>query len=181
MIIIDIIIASLIGFALYKGFKQGLVVALISLVSLVVGVFAALKFSFLFREWILEKTQWNVNMVTIAAFVFTFLLVLICIQFLGKFLTKILKTVALGGINRILGAIFLGVKMILIVSVILNIFQKINFNNLLASEETLNTSMFYKPIESFSKMVFPLMDEWYKLALEKASEEAIKYKQKTTD
>ena len=181
MLIIDIIIACLIGFGLYKGFKQGLVVALISLVSLIIGIFMALKFSFLFREWILEQTQWNVNVVTIAAFVFTFLLVLILIQFLGKFLTKVIKTVALGGINRILGAVFLGVKMILVISVVLNVFQKMNFNNMLASEETLNSSLFYKPIEACSKAVFPLMEDWYKLALEKASEEAIKYKTKTDE
>jgi len=52
--------------------------------------------------------------------------------------------------------------MVLIISVFLNLFQKINFNNLILSEEKLNESIFYKPVESISKTVFPLMDKWYK-------------------
>lgn len=166
MLIVDIIIACLIGYALYKGFKEGFVLALISLVSLIAGIFISLKFSFLFKDWILEKTQWSPNVVTICAFVFTFLLVLIGVQFLGKALTKILKTVALGGINRLVGALFLALKMILIISVILNLFQKINYNHYLVTQETLNKSIFYSPIEDFSKAVYPMMEEWYQMSLE---------------
>ena len=174
MLVVDIIIACLIGYALYKGFKEGLVLALISLVSLIVGVFLSLKFSFLFKDWILEKTQWNANVVTICAFVFTFLLVLIAIQLLGKALTKIIKTVALGGLNRLAGAVFLGLKMILIISVVLNLFQKINYNNYIAMEETLNKSIFYHPIEDFSKLVYPMMEEWYQMTLEAVDEQVDK-------
>ena len=174
MLVVDIIIACLIGYALYKGFKEGLVLALISLVSLIVGVFLSLKFSFLFKDWILEKTQWNANVVTICAFVFTFLLVLIAIQLLGKALTKIIKTVALGGLNRLAGAVFLGLKMILIISVVLNLFQKINYNHYIATEETLNKSLFYHPIEDFSKLVYPMMEEWYQMTLEAVDEQVDK-------
>ncbi|RRJ88037.1 CvpA family protein [Paenimyroides tangerinum] len=174
MLVVDIIIACLIGYALYKGFKEGLVLALISLVSLIVGIFLSLKFSFLFKDWILEKTQWSANVVTICAFVFTFLLVLIAIQLLGKALTKIIKTVALGGLNRLAGAVFLGLKMILIISVVLNLFQKINYNHYIATEETLNKSLFYHPIEDFSKLVYPMMEEWYQMTLEAVDEQVDK-------
>lgn len=174
MLVVDFIIALLIGYALYKGFKEGLVLALISLVSLIVGIFLSLKFSFLFKDWILEKTQWSANVVTICAFVFTFLLVLIAIQFLGKALTKILKTVALGGLNRLAGAVFLGLKMILIISVFLNLFQKINYNHFIASKETLDKSIFYHPIEDFSMAVYPMMQEWYQTTLDTVDEQADK-------
>lgn len=174
MLVVDIIIACLIGYALYKGFKEGLVLALISLVSLIVGIFLSLKFSFLFKDWILEKTQWSANVVTICAFVFTFLLVLIAIQLLGKALTKLIKTVALGGLNRLAGAVFLGLKMILIISVVLNLFQKINYNHYIATEETLNKSIFYHPIEDFSKLVYPMMEEWYQMTLEAVDEQVDK-------
>lgn len=174
MLVVDIIIACLIGYALYKGFKEGLILALISLVSLIAGIFISLKFSFLFKDWIFEKTQWNPNVITICAFVFTFVLVLIGVQLLGKALTKIIKTVALGGLNRLAGAVFLALKMILIISVVLNLFQKINFNNYLVSDETLNKSFFYQPIEDFSKLVYPMMEEWYQMTLEAVDEQADK-------
>lgn len=171
MLIIDILIACLIGYAMFKGFKQGLVVALISLVSLILGVFISLKFSFLFKDWIYEKTQWSLNVVTICAFVFTFILVLIGLQFLGKILTKIIHTVALGGLNRTLGALFAGLKMVLIISVVLNLFHKINFNHYLVSEKKLQDSVFYYPIEDFSKAIYPMMDDWYQTTLEVVDEQ----------
>lgn len=171
MLILDIIIACCLGYALYKGFKQGLIISIVSLFSLLLGIFIALKFSFLFRNLILEKTQWNANLVSISAFVFTFLLVLIGIQFLGKILTKVIKTVALGGLNRILGAIFSVLKMILIISVVLNLFQKVNYNHFLVSEEKLKTSIFYLPIEESAQVIFPLMKEWYEMTLENVSKQ----------
>lgn len=172
MLAVDIVIAGLIGYALYQGFKEGLILALISLVSLIVGVFLSLKFSFLFRDWILEKTQWSANVVTICAFVLTFLLILIGMQFLGKLMTKIVHTVALGGLNRLAGAVFQGLKMVLIISVILNLFQKINYNHYLASGETLDESIFYYPIEGFSKIVYPMMEDWYQMTLKTLGEQA---------
>ena len=96
MIFIDVIFGSLLGYAFYKGFKQGLIIAVISLFSLMLGILIALKFSFLFKDWMHELTQWNESVIGICAFVFTFLLVLVGIQFLGSVLTKIVKTIALG-------------------------------------------------------------------------------------
>lgn len=179
MFVLDIIIGCLISYALYKGFKQGLMVALISLISLIIGVFIALKFSFLLKDWIVEKTQWSANIVTICAFMLTFLLVLIAVQLLGKLTTKIIHTIALGGLNRISGAVFLGLKMVLVISVVFNLFQKINLNHFLISEETLDESVFYNPIEDFSKAVFPLMEQWYQFTLENVSEQTDKIKETT--
>jgi len=175
---LDIVIGCLVVYALYKGFKDGLVLSLISLVSLIVGVYLSLKFSFLFKDWILEKTQWSANTVTVSAFVFTFLLVLIGVHFLGKLLTKVLKTVALGGLNRLAGAVFMGLKMLLIISVVLNIFQKINFNYFLVKKETFDKSMFYNPIENFSKIVYPMLEDWYQLSLEAVGEEVDEFQEK---
>ncbi len=64
----------------------------------------------------------------------------------------------------------------------MNLFQKINFNNLIVSKEKLDESVFYKPIEMVSKELFPLMEEWYKIALSEASEniEAMKENKKST-
>ena len=170
MIFIDVIFGCLLGYAFFKGFKQGLIIAVISLFSLMLGILIALKFSFLFKDWIHELTQWNGNVIAVCAFVFTFLLVLVGIQFMGSVLTKIVKTMALGWVNRLGGGFFNVLKMILIISVVLNLFQKINFNHFLISEEHLNQSTFYHPIEDFSKKIYPLMEQWYQATLEELHE-----------
>lgn len=170
MIVLDLIIAVLLGYALFKGVQNGLVVSVISLVALLVGIYFSLRFSFFTRDFLIDNTQWNPNTITIAAFFITFVLVLFALYGIGKLVTKMVDSLALGFVNKLAGALFEGVKMILIISVFLNLFQKINFNNLLVSEEKLNESIFYKPVESISKIVFPLMDKWYKLALQEATD-----------
>lgn len=182
MIVVDLIIAVLLGCALFKGIKNGLVVSVISLIALIVGIYISLRFSFFTRNFLTENTQWNPNTLTIAAFFITFVIVLILLYFLGKAVTKLAESLALGFVNKILGAVFEGIKMLLIISVFLNLFQKINFNNLIVSKETLDGSIFYEPIEMVSKKIFPLMEEWYKIALSEASEniEAMKENKKST-
>lgn len=182
MFVIDLIIAVLLGYSLFKGLQKGLVVALVSFVALLAGIYFALRFSFFTRNLLLKSTEWNPNTITIAAFFITFIIVLLALYALGKVVTKLVDTFALGFINKIAGAAFEGLKMVLIISVFLNLFQKINYNNLLLSEEKLDESIFYHPVEKVSQLVFPLMDKWYKLALTETVEgiKVMKENEKTT-
>ncbi len=172
--VLDVLIACVLGFALYKGFKNGFVISLVSLVSLVAGVFIALKFSFLIRQWLSQYTQWNSYSLTLLAFIITFAGVLTGLYFLGRFLTSALQAMALGSINKLAGAFFEVLKTILILSVLFNLFQKINSNQLLLSEKTMKQSVLYQPIATTSIYLFPLMKTWYNWALEKAAEKDIK-------
>lgn len=171
MLVVDLIIAVLLGYALFKGIKNGLVVSIISLIALIVGIYLSLRFSFFANDFLSNNTQWNPNTITISAFFITFLFVLLALYALGKLLTKLIDRLALGFLNKLAGAAFEGIKMVLIISVFLNIFQKINYNNLIVSEEKLNESFFYKPVEEVSKKVFPLMERWYQTALSKSAKE----------
>ena len=96
MIVIDLLIAVLLGYALFKGLQNGLVVSVISLVALVVGIYFSLRFSFYTRDVLIESTQWNPNTITIASFFITFLVVLIALYALGKLVTKMVDSLALG-------------------------------------------------------------------------------------
>lgn len=170
MIVIDLLIAVLLGYALFKGLQKGLIVSVISLIALIAGIYFSLRFSFFTSEILQQSTQWSPNAITVSAFFITFLFVLVLLFLLGKILTKLVNAVALGFINKLAGAVFEGVKMILIISVFLNLFQKINYNNLLVSEEKLEESVFYHSIEEVSRSIFPLMDKWYKAVLNEVRE-----------
>lgn len=172
--VLDILIACSIGFALFKGFKNGFIISLISLVSLFAGIYVSLKFSFLIKQWLSQHTQWNSYSLSLIAFILTFTGVLVGLHFLGRFLTAALQAMALGSINKLAGALFEVIKAILIISVLFNIFQKINIRHLLVSETAINQSVLYKPIATTSRYLFPLMETWYDWALEKASEKDIK-------
>ena len=67
------------------------------------------------------------------------------------------------------GAGFSVLKTILALSIVILLFEKINVNNMLVKEETLNDSIFYNPTKEISAFVYPQIEEWYEGFSEKES------------
>ena len=158
---LDIILGALIAFALYKGFRNGLFVELASLVSLLAGIYFAIKFSSFIKEILAEFVKWNPNTIQVVAFVLTFILVVIGISLLGKFLTGIADFAFLGWLNKIGGGFFRVLKTILIIGIVFKVFEKINYHNFLAKKETLDKSIFYNPIQKIAGFMYPSIENWY--------------------
>jgi uncharacterized membrane protein required for colicin V production len=64
---------------------------------------------------------------------------------------------ALGGINRVLGAVLGGLKFILIISTIIMIMDQFQFLFSFMEEDIIETSQFYEPVKSFGNYVL----EWF--------------------
>ena len=143
---LDIILCALLVFAFYKGVINGLFVELASLISLLLGIYFAIKFSFIMKEILMGFVKWNPNTIQIVAFALTFIVVVIGIHLLGKFLTGIANFAFLGWLNKLGGGFFRVLKTVLIVSIVFSVFEKINYNNFLAKKETLDNSIFFNPI-----------------------------------
>ena len=43
----------------------------------------------------------------------------------------------------------------------MNLNEKINLDNLIVKKETLDTSIFYSPIQDISQFIYPTLKEWY--------------------
>ena len=96
----DIILCALLVFAFYKGVVNGLFIELASSISLVVGIYLAIKLSSFVKEILMGFVKWNPNSIQIFAFVLTFIVVVIGINLLGKFLTGIANFAFLGWLNK---------------------------------------------------------------------------------
>ena len=158
---LDIILCALLVFAFYKGVVNGLFIELASLVSLILGIYFALKFSSFIKEILIGIVKWNPNTIQVVAFALTFIVVVIAINLLGKFLTGIANLAFLGWLNKIGGGFFRVLKTVLIVSVVFSVFEKINYNNFIAKKETLDNSIFYNPIQKIAGYVFPSIKKGY--------------------
>jgi membrane protein required for colicin V production len=170
MSFLDIILGALLAFAGFKGLKNGLFVELASLVSLVLGIYLAIKFSFFTKEIISGFVNWNPNTIQVIAFMITFLIVVVAITFLGKFLTGIASFAFLGWANSIGGGFFRILKTVLILGIVFSIFEKINYNHILVKKETLDKSIFYNPVQKTAAYLYPSLQEWYS-SLKKKSKE----------
>ena len=161
MIFIDIVLGGVLIWGTIKGVKQGFFSALTSFVSYVLGIYLAIKFSYMVSEVLAQSVSWNPKTIEICAFGITFVGVVIAMYFIAKVFTKLADWAHLGWINRLLGGLFGLLKFTLILSVFLNLFEKINFNNFFMSEETKQASVFYDKVQYTSQLVYPQLEEWY--------------------
>lgn len=153
--VIDIVLGALILFGLVRGFMKGLFVEVASLVALIAGVYGAIHFSNFAAEFLDTKTEWNEKTINIAAFAFTFVIIVLAIALAGKALTKLADFAALGIINKLLGALFGALKIALVLSVILNIFDRMNSTITFVDEENIDGTVLYKPVKGLVPMIFP--------------------------
>jgi membrane protein required for colicin V production len=174
MSVLDIIIGALLAFAIYKGIKNGLFVELASFVSLIIGIFVAIKFSYLVKSILEKNVSWQPKYIELTAFILTFIIVVVGIHLLAKFFTSIADWAYLGWLNTVGGAAFSIIKTVLALSVLFTIFQKINVNHFIIKEETLNNSIFYNPIENVSKFIYPRLEELYQEFKEKTKDSSLK-------
>ncbi|WP_299117390.1 CvpA family protein [uncultured Winogradskyella sp.] len=155
MSIIDIVLGALLLFGLVRGAMKGLFVEVASLVALVLGVYGAIHFSGFAAEVLESKVDWSPKTINIVAFAITFVIIVLAISLAGKALTKLADFAALGIINKLAGGIFGTLKIGLILSVLLIVFNKLNNTLPFMEKEDLEESMLYKPVKSLAPMIFP--------------------------
>ena len=158
---LDIILGVLLAFAFYKGIRNGLFIELASLVSLLAGIYFAVKFSSFMRDILVGFVKWNPNTIQVVAFILTFIAVVVVVTLLGKFLTGVADFAFLGWLNTMGGGFFRVLKTILIISIVFAVFEKINYKHYLAKKETLDNSLFYNPIQKIAGYMYPSLKEWY--------------------
>lgn len=176
--LLDIVLGVLLAYSLYKGIVNGLFVEIASLISLILGIYFAIKFSFLMRDTLGGFLHWKPNTIQTIAFVLTFILVVIGVTFIAKILTGIADLAFLGWINKLGGGFFRVLKTVLILGTLFTVFQKMNYNNILAKKETLDQSLFYNPIQKTAQFFYPSLEKWYEELKDKNNSNAESDKQK---
>ena len=155
MAIIDIVLVALLGFGLIRGFFKGLFVEVASLVALIAGIYGAIHFSYYVADLLMEHVEWSEKTINITAFAITFIIIVLIVALAGKALTKLADFAALGFLNKLLGGVFGLLKIGLILSILLIIFEKMNNTITFVDEEHTKDSILYKPVKSLAPMLFP--------------------------
>jgi membrane protein required for colicin V production len=170
MSVIDIVLLGFLLLGLVRGFIRGFFVEVASLVALIAGIYGAIHFSYYVAELLMDRVDWNEKTVNITAFAITFIVIVMVIALAGKALTKLADFAALGILNKLLGALFGGLKMALILSVLLNIFEKLNTTITFLDKEHTEDAVLYKPVKSLVPLIFPFVIKSEDLKLEEEPE-----------
>lgn len=159
---IDVILAILILFGVIHGFRKGFFVEAASLLALVLGVFGAIHFSYIAGNYLAAHVDWQERHIHLAAFVITFLVIVIIISLIGRILTRLAEAIALGILNRLLGAILGGLSVMLILGVFFAFLESTGNGLFFFEKATVENSTFYTPLKELGEYVFSwVLEETY--------------------
>jgi membrane protein required for colicin V production len=161
MNLLDVFLCIGLGFGVLKGIRNGFFVELASLVSILLGILAAIKFSYLMKTYLESHGFAGHRWIETIAFVLTFLAVIVGVSLLAKVFTKIADFANLGWVNKLFGGIFGLLKTILIISILLNLLQKINIDYKIVSRKTIADSALYEPTRKVSRLIYPAIENWF--------------------
>ena len=148
---LDIFIVCVLVFGFFRGFIKGLIMELSSLFAIVLGAYGSLKFSDLTLDWVSLNFSSQIeniddNYLKIASFAFTFLIIIVFVSVIGKGLTRVVKMVSLGLINKTLGGLFGAIKYVLVLSFFFVFFENLNSTLFLIDESFFESTLLYEPI-----------------------------------
>ena len=154
---IDIILIIPLIYGAWRGFKKGLVIELFTLLALLVGIYCAIHFSNYTTVWLQDTFNWDGEYVPVVAFTCTLLVVGAGVFFAGKLVEKAVKVIALGMVNKILGAVFSFTKVLFIVSILIVLLEGYDKEEKFVNNELKETSLLYNPIKQTSLKTMPAL------------------------
>jgi membrane protein required for colicin V production len=157
---IDIVLGILLVLAAINGFQKGFIAEVASIAALVLGIWGAIKFSYITSEFLIENFKWQTDYMNIISFAITFVVIVVLVHIVGNTVSKLLSAAMLGFVNKLAGLVFGILKSALILSIILVVFDKIDEDVNILSEKTKENSRMYEPIRSFAPSIFPFIEEW---------------------
>ena len=170
---LDIIIATPLLYGLIKGFFNGIVKEVTSLLALFIGVYVAINFSEYLEPKFIDVLDGYQEFTPVLAFGVLFLVSVLCIKTLGFFIDKLTKVLALGIFSSLFGGVFGFLKVVVIFSFLLFVINSYN----LVNKQTKNGSVLFGPLTDVAKIITPQLKK-HQSILDKIDKRAEKVKEK---
>ncbi|MFI3322349.1 MAG: CvpA family protein [Rikenellaceae bacterium] len=170
MNVIDIIFIIIALIALYRGYKNGLVVELCGILGIIIGIYIANRFS----TSLATHIDIDQSIAVIIAFIALFCVSLLAVYLIAKVASGLLRFSGLGAINGMLGALASLLKTALIMSVIYTAFLALNQNFGWVSQKNINSSKASPIVESVADTFLSNIDfvtDYYKKIEKSVSKE----------
>jgi membrane protein required for colicin V production len=155
MNILDAIILICLIPAIFQGIRKGFISQAISIVSLIVGVWASARFADIVTAWASQYITASEQVLKIVAFAIILIVVFITLGLIGRLLESILNFAFLGWLNKLAGVVFSLIKALLILGLIIIAFSSLNNTLELVKPEVLADSTLYQPLKDAADAVFP--------------------------
>ena len=147
--LIDILYGILVIIAIFKGLRRGLILAVFSLISFIIGLAAALKLSAMVGGYLGETTNISARWLPVISFVIVFVGVALIVRWIARLLEAASEAAALGMVNRLGGVLLYACLYTFAYSVVLFYAVQIRLFN----PSTLTSSLTYSFIAPWGPVV----------------------------
>ncbi len=156
---VDVLLLIPLLYFAYKGFKNGFIIEIFTLLALLVGIYAGIHFSDGTSKMMKDSWGFDSDYLPVIAFTLTFLAVGAMVFFGGKFLEKVVDITGLSIANKIGGVAFALLKGGYILSVIIVLVESYDEKGDFVNEETKTNSFLYNPVKNLSISTIPQLKE----------------------
>ena len=155
---LDIIISLVLFYGLFKGFTRGLIIEAASLLSIIIGIFGALTFTPIIETLLSYFLTDDKLPSSIIIFTASLIIIVIGVNFFARNLTKFIKLVSLGGINKVLGGIFGVSKYILLISILFVFVDQFSFMFEFFESNFLEESVMFESLKKVGYYIIQLLE-----------------------
>ncbi len=170
---LDIIIAIILFLFGFKGFRKGLIIEVVTLLAFGVGIYGAMHFSDFTATHLQDFMEINPKHLNTVAFVLTFILLVVLVNLIGRWITNLVKAMNLSFFNKLGGFVFGFAKGVLLCSVLVMVLNNLQLIGLVKSEVR-DQSKLYPYIEMTVPFVyrgFDLVKDYAKEMIPEEQEE----------
>lgn len=143
---LDIILLLPLLIGLIRGLMRGLVTEIIAIVAIILGIVGARMWAAQFSAWLSLQFAWPEAVCHVVAYALLFLAIAIVLNIIGRLLSKLLRAIQLGFINRLLGGVFGTLKWFAVVLVLVFCINMLDSHfHFLDNSEVVRESLLYRP------------------------------------
>lgn len=159
--LLDIIFVVLLVMAVLRGYRQGLIIGVFSLVAIVIGLAAAMKLSIVVASRIGPAMNISSEWLPLISFIVVFVAVVLLIRLGAKAIESTVEVVMFGWVNKLAGVILYVVIYTLVFSVLLFYAEQMQ----LLQPDTIYLSVTYEYVQPWGPKVingFGSLVPWFK-------------------
>ena len=155
MNLLDFLILLPVVWLCIRGFGKGLIIEIATLAGFALGILAAYYFVDDLQALIKDYLTFGERGVRITAYIIIILVVWLIVFLVGKMVEKFADMIAVGWLNKLLGAIVGIAKGILLVCIILFLIDKFDPSQKVIKPNVKEKSMFYEPAMELVRWATP--------------------------
>lgn len=157
MAILDIILLLCFVPAIVSGISKGFVKQVVDLAAILIAAWAAFHFSTVMGEWLSQFITLEKSILNVISFILIIIVTAVVLNLVGALVTKALKAVSLGFVNRLLGLVFAILKVAVILGLVILLFETLNSTLHIVKPEATADAVVYNALKDAAEKIFPIL------------------------